>query len=104
MDKSNLDPKMLGSLLILLACKMVCKVTESKHRAWCSSPAVIKPKIWYLDQLLKLKLLDLLWPKVMEAHKPLEVVKDLHEHPPISRLSSMQSMEEAWASKAMDKR
>ena len=103
MGKFNLDPKMLGNLLIQLVLIMICKLMESNLRAWCSSHAVIKPKIWYLDLLLKLRSQDLQSLKAMVDHKPLEVVKDLLVLRQTLKPSFMQSMEEAWASKEMDK-
>ena len=99
-DKCNLemDPKMPGNLLTLLQSRMIFQ-DPNKIKVLCSSHAVTRLKIWFLDLLLNLRFPDHLLHKEIATPRQLVVAPDLLEHLITSRINSTQFMEEAWASK-----
>jgi len=92
-----------GNLLTLRPFRMICHLVLNRTKVLCSNLAAIRPKTWYLDQLLSLKSLGHQLPKVATMHiqQQQEVDRDHQELLTTLKTNSMQSMEEEWAFKEM---
>ena len=103
MVRCHLDPRTLGNQLTRRPSKMTTLPHQNRTKVLCSNLAAIKHKIWYLDQLLRLKSQDhqLLKVIIMDTQLQLEVDRDHQGHLTTSRINSMRSMVEEWASKEM---
>ena len=89
--------KMPGNRLMQAPSSKMVKLTT---KVWWSNLAVIKPRIWSLDQPPKLIFQDHQSLKLVPIQVQLED-KDLQEHQEISKTNSMEYMDEVWTSKEM---
>jgi hypothetical protein len=94
----------LKELLRMLGNRLTQVLSSKKDKlitkVWWSSLAVIKLRIWSLDQLPRLISQDHQSLKLVPTQVQLED-KDLQEHQETSKTNSMESMDAAWTSKEM---